>query len=310
MGGVVLAGRRSPGVNPFTQQVDQTGHVTHGHLAENSYYGGSCVRRRRIRRPPARTHFRVHTHTVLIAGFNYMPAIPRTATSTACRRSDSGQSLTFINEDANPHGDLQPRSTPNPFYLQSVFHTVTSCQDPCGLNYGIAYPLANGAGNFDSGELGVGTARGRDAQVEHAEAASRRAPTRSTAASIRGCGVCSGSSASRRRRWAERAWSAGHGACGCLACPAAAAPGKQSRRNAGRRRRAANGRDPAADHARAAARGRPAGRGRAAARLAVSGHGRPVADHARQARPGDRDARGSDRDVHDWQAAARVRADR
>ena len=40
--------------------------------------------------------------------------------------------------------------------MESVFHTVTSCQDPCGLNTGISYPLANGAGDFDSGQLGLG----------------------------------------------------------------------------------------------------------------------------------------------------------
>ena len=45
---------------------------------------------------------------------------------------------------------------PNPFYLQSIFHTVTACKDPCGLDTGISYPLANGAGGFDSGQLGIG----------------------------------------------------------------------------------------------------------------------------------------------------------
>ena len=33
---------------------------------------------------------------------------------------------------------------------------MTSCQNPCGLNTGISYPLANGAGDFDSGQLGIG----------------------------------------------------------------------------------------------------------------------------------------------------------
>jgi len=38
-----------------------------------------------------------------------------------------------------------------------VFHTVTTCQSPCGLNTGISYPLANGPGGYDSGQLGFGT---------------------------------------------------------------------------------------------------------------------------------------------------------
>jgi plastocyanin len=46
--------------------------------------------------------------------------------------------------------------SPNPFYLESVFHTVTSCKSPCNLNYGIAYPIADGNAKFDSGELGMG----------------------------------------------------------------------------------------------------------------------------------------------------------
>jgi plastocyanin len=41
--------------------------------------------------------------------------------------------------------------------MHSVFHTVTACQNPCGLNTGISYPLANGPGNYDSGQLGLGT---------------------------------------------------------------------------------------------------------------------------------------------------------
>ena len=40
--------------------------------------------------------------------------------------------------------------------MDSIFHTVTSCQSPCGLNTGISYPLANGPGGFDSGQLGLG----------------------------------------------------------------------------------------------------------------------------------------------------------
>jgi plastocyanin len=42
-------------------------------------------------------------------------------------------------------------------YVRSIFHTVTDCQNPCGLNTGISYPLANGPVNFDSGQLGFGT---------------------------------------------------------------------------------------------------------------------------------------------------------
>jgi plastocyanin len=39
----------------------------------------------------------------------------------------------------------------------SIFHSVTACAYPCGLNTGISYPLANGPGGYDSGQLGLGT---------------------------------------------------------------------------------------------------------------------------------------------------------
>jgi hypothetical protein len=52
-----------------------------------------------------------------------------------------GQSLTFVNED-------QPTTV--------RFHTVTACKAPCNRGSGIGFPLADGAGLFDSGELGFG----------------------------------------------------------------------------------------------------------------------------------------------------------
>jgi plastocyanin len=54
----------------------------------------------------------------------------------------AGQSLTFLNDDAG----------------HTVFHTITACRAPCGRTTGIAYPLADGPVDFDSGELGFGPA--------------------------------------------------------------------------------------------------------------------------------------------------------
>lgn len=51
-----------------------------------------------------------------------------------------GQSLTFVNDDAG----------------KNIFHTITACKLPCNRSTGIAYPLANGPVQFDSGELGYG----------------------------------------------------------------------------------------------------------------------------------------------------------
>ncbi len=137
------------GINPFTQHLDQAGHVTHGALPENSYNGGTTfVGANPLALPSC------STHKILIAGFRYIPDV--TGGSVNCVPTiKRGSSITFVNEDASPLGTFNVIA-PNPFYMASIFHTVTACQGSCRLNYGLAYPLAGGAGDFDSGELGVG----------------------------------------------------------------------------------------------------------------------------------------------------------
>ena len=52
----------------------------------------------------------------------------------------AGQQLTFKN--------LDDSATP------STWHTITACQSPCNRDTGIAYPIADGSRQFDSGQLG------------------------------------------------------------------------------------------------------------------------------------------------------------
>jgi plastocyanin len=135
------------GVNPFTHTLDERGFITHGHLSENNYRGGSQW----VGVNP-KALAECSTHRVLIAAFRYIPSV---SGNTHCLPTiKHGQEITFVSQDASPFGTFNIVA-PNPFYLASIFHTVTSCKYPCALNYGIAYPLPNGAGNFDSGELGV-----------------------------------------------------------------------------------------------------------------------------------------------------------
>ena len=54
----------------------------------------------------------------------------------------AGQSFSFRNLDA-------PLDN-------GTWHTITACQAPCNASTGIAYPLADAAVTFDSGELGLG----------------------------------------------------------------------------------------------------------------------------------------------------------
>jgi hypothetical protein len=141
------------GIDPFTHRLDERGHITHGHLPENNYHGGTAwIGVNPLARPECAVK------RVIIAGFRYLPGDFRDKGSDRCIPTISrGHSITFVNEDANPLGTFGNLLSPSPFYLQSIFHTVTSCGKPCDLNYGISYPLAGGRFPFDSGQLGVGT---------------------------------------------------------------------------------------------------------------------------------------------------------
>jgi len=141
------------GVDPFTQRLDERGSVTHGHLSENNDYGGSQYLGVNLKTFP-----NCNRKKVLIAGFTYLPGDFTATGSNRCVPTiKHGESITFVNEDASPLSSFGNIISPSPFYLASIFHTVTSCQNPCGLNTGISYPLANGPGNYDSGQLGIGT---------------------------------------------------------------------------------------------------------------------------------------------------------
>jgi hypothetical protein len=140
------------GVDPFNHKLDQNGHVTHGHLAENDHHGGSVALNVNL------TKFKTcFTHKVVIGGFKYNPGDFSATGAQKCTPTvRKGQSLTFVNADAYNAGPLNV-FTPSKLYLASIFHSVTSCQYPCGLNTGISYPLADGGGGYDSGQLGDGT---------------------------------------------------------------------------------------------------------------------------------------------------------
>jgi plastocyanin len=143
-------------LNPFAHALDQHGYLTHGHLAENDNHGGSYdvsgLKLNKLRSCAA------GTSNVQIQNFNYNPGgFASTGKELCVPTIKAGQALTFTNDDAPTiSGGVFPYG-PNPLYVRSIFHTVTDCQNPCGLNTGISYPLANGPVNFDSGQLGFGT---------------------------------------------------------------------------------------------------------------------------------------------------------
>jgi plastocyanin len=125
------------GKDPFSQQIDQRGVLTHGHLPENDDHGGTPTELPDPRRSAAGPI----TNAIQVGSFEYgagdLGAKGRIPTV------EEGQSITFDNLDA---GD------------QQVWHSITACKAPCTASTGVAYPLANASVQFDSGQLGTGGA--------------------------------------------------------------------------------------------------------------------------------------------------------
>jgi plastocyanin len=130
------------GVNPYKTKVDVKGVLSHGHLPENNNHGGE-----KSALPDARTlanassvpgvidiqNFLYGQGDLSVLGAKRLPPTVRT-----------GAQLTFTNLDASPK--------------DNIFHTITACKAPCNKTTGVAYPLADGEVDFDSGELGFGPA--------------------------------------------------------------------------------------------------------------------------------------------------------
>jgi hypothetical protein len=142
--GIMVAGITTDdqgGVDHFTGQVDQSDFLTHGRLPENIDPAGTrkvnpvYVNSIKMRRGPFISkvvirNFAFSQGDLLQRGKRALPpAVPQ------------GRSLTFVNAD-------------NPLTIR--FHTVTACKAPCNRGSGIGFPLADGRGLFDSGELGYG----------------------------------------------------------------------------------------------------------------------------------------------------------
>jgi hypothetical protein len=137
-------GTQPDGKDPFTQGVDDTGILTHGHLPENNNHGGTPVGlpdpASLLSGPPA-TNVNIRDFTYMrgdlgLTGRNGRPPVVK-----------RGHSLEFTNlDDSSPSVSLR----------DARYHTITACKSPCNRTTGIAYPIANGSHQFDSAELGYG----------------------------------------------------------------------------------------------------------------------------------------------------------
>jgi plastocyanin len=123
------------GVDPFVTPPDQKGILTHGRLPENSVHGGKRSglpnARDMLNGRPAEGPIEINDFLYGRGDLNQGGRIP------TIRR---GHSITFLNRDDK----------------RTIWHTITACKAPCNKSTGIAYPIANGKHDFDSGELGTG----------------------------------------------------------------------------------------------------------------------------------------------------------
>jgi plastocyanin len=126
-----------PGKNPYRQRVDLPGKPTHGHLYENRNHGGKKTSLPDPRKLPSGAE---NPGNVDILGFNYRLGDLRLP-GQAGRPPviTPGQSLNFVNQDNG----------------KRYYHSVTSCKAPCNRSTGIAYPIADGPVQFESGTLGT-----------------------------------------------------------------------------------------------------------------------------------------------------------
>ena len=117
--------------------------VTHGHLPENDGHGGSRLTGlpdpRELLAGPVGGGGRV-----AIQGFVYGQG----------DLSSVGRARPARARAPRPRARRSSTATRG----SEIFHTITACRAPCNRTTGIAYPLANGKVDFDSGELGFGPA--------------------------------------------------------------------------------------------------------------------------------------------------------
>jgi hypothetical protein len=151
----VAQGHTADAKDPFTDGVDATGLLTHGHLKENDNHGGSKLSGlpnplSLLSGPPTKNvNIKDYVYgrgDLGLTGMKGRPPIVK-----------RGKSLKFTNLDSLPGQSLQT----------AAYHTITACKAPCNGTTGIAYPTANAKIPFDSEELGYGPAGFTPAANKH-----------------------------------------------------------------------------------------------------------------------------------------------
>jgi hypothetical protein len=145
---VVYMAEGEHGRNPYKTRVDYRGQLIHGHYSENNDHGGGLpvVGRDPTKLPDGAS---VGANPFVISDFVYNGAdfrLPGEAGRPPVVKK--GKSLTFQLSDYDVG--------------QQIWHSLTSCKTPCNKSTGIAYPIADGKFQFESGQLGDLPGEGED----------------------------------------------------------------------------------------------------------------------------------------------------
>jgi hypothetical protein len=135
----VYYGTDAGGVDALDEGIETGGVLTHGHLDENRNHGGEPVSP--VLDPRWLPSAPAPAGPIGIEEYEYEQGdLDATGSAANPPAVLPGQSLTFLNHDAEP--------------AENAFHTITSCRAPCNRSTGIAYPISDGQVTFDSGQLG------------------------------------------------------------------------------------------------------------------------------------------------------------
>ncbi len=125
------------GVDPFKKRVNYPGKPTHGHLAENDTHGGKPTQLPDARKLPDGA---ANPGNVDMVDFKYQFGdLSLPAPDGLPPVIQSEQTLNFRGQADD---------------AKAIYHSITSCKAPCNRSTGIAYPIADGQVQFESGTLG------------------------------------------------------------------------------------------------------------------------------------------------------------
>ncbi|MEX0620501.1 MAG: hypothetical protein WD181_02875 [Solirubrobacterales bacterium] len=140
---VYMADDEVAGKNPYRKRVNYPGAINHGQLEENSDHGGTGPV---VGPDPSELPSGLlASDPLMIGGYSYEAGDFRLPGELGRPPVvERGEQITF---------QLSSSDQAN-----AIWHSLTSCKSPCNKSTGISYPIADGAFQFDSGQLGIGDA--------------------------------------------------------------------------------------------------------------------------------------------------------